>query len=207
MNRRETVASLRARYRFTGLVYDILDVPWERIYRRWRPQLVGDLAGTILEAGVGTGRNLPFYRGQRVVGLDLSEVMLARASRRLPADARAHLLQGDACRLPMSSASVDSYLSTFLYCVLPDDLQTGSLAEMARVLKPGGRFRLLEIIYSRNERKRRQQEFLAPVVERLYGARFDRRTLDLIRSTPVLEVTSTRFLKDDTYLLIDGVRR
>jgi hypothetical protein len=49
------------RYNITALFYDLLDSPWELQYRKWRPELVGDLRGEVLEAGVGTGRNLGHY--------------------------------------------------------------------------------------------------------------------------------------------------
>ena len=100
----------------------------------------------------------------------------------------------------------DWVISTFLCCVLPDHLQPLALAQFARVLKPGGRFRLLEIIYSKDPRLRRRQEFLAPFVEKVYGARFDRKTLEYVHHTDGLKLQGTRFLKHDTYLVIEGTR-
>jgi len=58
---REENLSLRAKYNITAMFYDILDYPWKRIYRGWRPWLLGDLRGKVLEAGVGTGRNFQHY--------------------------------------------------------------------------------------------------------------------------------------------------
>ncbi len=52
---------LQAKYRTTSLFYDILDYPWERQYKKWRPGLLKDMRGRVLEAGVGTGRNLRHY--------------------------------------------------------------------------------------------------------------------------------------------------
>ncbi len=200
---------LRRKYSWTAGWYDTLDYPWERIYRRWRPLLVGDMRGHILEAGVGTGRNLSYYApGNLVIGLDLSEAMLSRATQRAKACPTAiSLIQADALNLPFQNASFDAYLSTFLYCVLPDQLQSQALIEMSRVLVLGGMFRLLEIVYSKHSRIRLGQILLAPLVERLYGARFDRRTLSKIEGMSSLDITGTRFLKDDTYLLIEGRRR
>jgi len=45
--------SLQLKYEITAWFYDILDYPWERQYRHWRPQLVRDIHGEVLEAGVG----------------------------------------------------------------------------------------------------------------------------------------------------------
>ncbi|MFQ5677566.1 MAG: hypothetical protein ACE5G1_16875, partial [bacterium] len=57
----EASRSLQAKYNITARFYDILDYPWERQYKRWRPGLVKDVRGRVLEAGVGTGRNLKYY--------------------------------------------------------------------------------------------------------------------------------------------------
>lgn len=76
-------AALERTYRLTAPLYDILDWPWERQYRQWRPEVVGEVDGRVLEVGVGTGQNLPHYpREASVKAVDLSEAMLSRARRR-----------------------------------------------------------------------------------------------------------------------------
>ncbi len=200
---------LQAKYNIMAAFYDILDYPWERVYRRWRPTLTGDVRGRVLEAGVGTGRNLKYYnKGASVVGIDLSDAMLAKAAKRARGAAcPVELIHADATAMgSVDSASFDWVLSTFMCCVMPDELQPLAIEEFARVLKPGGRFRLLELVYSKDKKIRKKQELFAPLVEKLYGARFDRRTLDYLINSPKLKVTGTTFLKDDVYLLIDGVR-
>jgi ubiquinone/menaquinone biosynthesis C-methylase UbiE len=200
---------LKAKYDIVAKLYDLLDYPWERIYRVWRPVLLEDVRGRVLEAGVGTGRNLSYYdKSVEVVGVDLSEAMLARAAKRAKrAACSVRLVHEDATAMAsVDSRSFDWVFSTFMCCVMPDALQPLALEEFARVLKPGGRFRLLELVYSKNKRIRKRQDFFAPFVEKLYGARFDRHTLDHLIESPKFKVTGTRFLKDDVYLLIDGVR-
>ncbi len=202
-------APLERKYRLTAPLYDILDWPWERHYRRWRPDIVGDLEGRVLEVGVGTGRNLPHYSSRATVeALDLSEAMLSRARRRAAqAPCPVELRRADALSLDqVPDESVDWYIATFLYCVLPDELQPPSLAEMSRVLRPGGRFRLVEILYSKKPGRRLVQRLFAPFVRRVYGARFNRRTREHIERTPGIDVTSTRWLEGDTHLLIEGRR-
>src|SRR5947208_3889423 len=73
------------RYHRIAPFYDLLDRPFEgRRYRPLRPLLFQGLSGRILDAGVGTGRNFPFYpREATVVGIDISPAMLAQAERRL----------------------------------------------------------------------------------------------------------------------------
>lgn len=200
-------APLERKYRLTARVYDILDWPWELQYRKWRPEILADLGGRVLEAGVGTGRNLRHYpAGVEVHAVDLSEAMLDRARRRARhARCPVTLRRADALDLHhLDDDAFDWYVSTFLYCVLPDELQPAALAEMSRVLRPGGRFRLVELFYSRQPARRLVQRLLAPFVEAVYGARFDRRTLEHVEETPGLEITETRWLKGDTVLLLEG---
>jgi len=203
-------SSLARKYRITSWFYDILDYPWERQYRHWRLQILRNVEGRVLEAGVGTGRNLPFYSPEAAVtGIDLSSGMLRLAKNRVRrAVCSITLKQEDASQMSdIPSDSFDWYIATFLYCVLPDSLQPSALEEMIRVLKPGGRFKILEIVYSKDARIRRQQELLAPLIEKLYGARLDRHTLEHVQENKHIDVLSTRFLKGDTYLLIEGRKK
>jgi len=170
---------------------------------------VGDLRGRVLEAGVGTGRNLKYYHADvDLTAIDLSSAMLKRADRRARhAKCRVDFVLEDACSMEsIPSDSYDWIISTFLCCVIPEELQRPALEQFARVLKPGGRFHLLEMIYSGTPGIRKRQDFFAPFVEKVYGARFDRHTLAHLKEMEQLRVTGTRFLKDDVYLLIEGVK-
>jgi ubiquinone/menaquinone biosynthesis C-methylase UbiE len=197
------------RYAITAWFYDILDFPWERQYRKWRPELLGDMNGDVLEAGVGTGRNLKHYP-QRVnlTAVDFSPAMMKRASKRCrEALCTVRFLHQDACRMEsVPTAAYDWVVAFFLCCVLPEELQALAIAEFSRVLKPGGRFRLLEMRYSDSPALRKRQDLFTPFVEKVYGARFDRNTLSHVLKNPDLIVTNTRYVKHDTYLLIEGVR-
>ena len=207
---REENLSLRAKYNITALFYDILDYPWERTYRKWRPVLLGELHGKVLEAGVGTGRNFKHYHENvELTGVDLSDVMLRKATRKAR-DAKCHieLVHDDASVMSkIESSQYDWVISTFLCCVMPDEFQPATLKQFSRVLKPGGKFRLLEMVYSKDKKIRRRQDFFTSFVEKVYGARFDRKTVQYIEESADLEITSKRFLKDDVYLLIDGVKK
>ena len=78
------MTSTLARYQRIAPLYDILDFPFEyRRYRAIRPLLFEGLSGRVLDAGVGTGRNMPFYPPDaQVVGIDISPAMLVRAEQR-----------------------------------------------------------------------------------------------------------------------------
>jgi ubiquinone/menaquinone biosynthesis C-methylase UbiE len=197
------------KYDFTACIYDILDFPWELQYRKWRPDLVGDTSGEVLEAGVGTGRNLKYYQPDvNLTALELSPAMLKRAeSRARHARCSITFVQDDVATMSsIPSGRYDWLIATFLCCVIPDELQAPALEQFARVLKPGGRFRLVEMVYSGIARLRKRQDFFAPFVERIYGARFDRNTLRHLNETGALRITAARFLKHDVYLLIEGIR-
>jgi ubiquinone/menaquinone biosynthesis C-methylase UbiE len=197
------------RYGATAWFYDILDYPWELQYRKWRPGLLKDVKGEVLEAGVGTGRNLKHYQPEvNLTAVDFSPAMLKRASKRCKdAVCSVRFEHQDVCRMDnIPSGSYDWVVSFFLCCVLPAELQDQAVAEFARVLKPGGRFVLLEMQYSKDPQLRKRQDRFAPFVEKVYSARFDRQTLKHVENHSDLKVTRTRYIKHDTYLLIEGTR-
>src|SRR2546423_9705176 len=104
------------RYHRIAPFYDVLEWPFEkRRYRKIRPLLFRGLSGRILDAGVGTGRNFPFYPpGSEIVGIDLSPAMLARAERRRhTAATKVELQQMDVTRLRFSEGSFDAAVATF----------------------------------------------------------------------------------------------
>jgi ubiquinone/menaquinone biosynthesis C-methylase UbiE len=201
---------LQAKYNIVALLYDVLDYPWERIYKKWRPTLLEDVRGKVLEAGVGTGRNMKYYHDSvELVGMDISDRMLNIARKRAKnSKCKVDLIHEDATTMKsVDSNQFDWILSTFMCCVMPDNIQELAIEQFGRVLKPGGRFRLLEIIYSKNKKIRKRQDIFAPFVEKIYGARFDRNTLRYLMQSTKLKVTNVSFLKDDVYLLIEGIRQ
>ena len=200
---------LQAKYDITAWFYDILDYPWERQYRRWRPMLVEDVRDSVLEAGVGTGRNLKYYHPSvKLTGLDLSAAMVRKARKRgKSAVCDLNLCHEDATIMEsIPSNHFDWLICTFMCCVMPDELQPLAIEQFERVLKPGGRFRLLEMVYSKTNSLRRRQEILTPFVEKVYGARFDRDTLGHVQESSKLKVNDTYFVKKDVYMVIEGVR-
>ncbi|PWV50114.1 MULTISPECIES: class I SAM-dependent methyltransferase [Nocardiopsis] len=114
--------------------------------RRTRRLLCGGARGRTLEVAVGTGINLELYPPQVVLtGVDLSPTMLARARERAEEQGRpVHLVEGDAQRLSFADQSFDTVLCALALCTIPD--QERALAEMYRVLVPGGRLLLVDHI-------------------------------------------------------------
>ena len=109
--------------------------------RHW---VCSQATGDVLEVAIGTGRNLPFYpEGIRLTGTDFSPAMLELARRQADQlGRRVDLRLGDAQALELPDASFDTVVCTLSLCAIPDD--RCAVAEMQRVLRPGGRMLLLD---------------------------------------------------------------
>jgi ubiquinone/menaquinone biosynthesis C-methylase UbiE len=171
----------RATYDRIAPFYDLLDLPFEYgRYRAIRPLVFSEVneARQLLDCGIGTGRNIPYYpEGSHVSGIDLNAGMLRRAARRATKlERNVNLVQGDVLGLPFATNSFDAATATFLFCVLPNKLQQAALVEMSRVVKPGGTLVLLEYTRSQDPARARSQDLWAPWVRFAYGAAFDRET-------------------------------
>ena len=136
-----------------------------------RRQLVPKAHGRVLEIGMGTGRNLPFYdrsRVSRLVGVDPALQMHRLARRRSRAAGIAVELMGlSAEQLPTPDASFDTVVCTYTLCSIPDAAQ--ALREMRRVLVPGGKLLFCEHGRAPDEGVRRWQERLQPLWGPLAG--------------------------------------
>ena len=186
--------------------YDLLDLPFEYgRYQRIRPAVFEPVADAdrLLDCGVGTGRNIPFYpAGARVTGIDLCDEMLIRARRRAYKLHRSiTLLQADVLEMPFSDASFDAATATFLFCVLPEELQQPALLEIARVVRPGGLVVLVEYALSKKPLRRWMMRLWAPWVQFAYGASFERRTYDHLLAVG-FNIEDRRFVYQDTIQLI-----
>jgi ubiquinone/menaquinone biosynthesis C-methylase UbiE len=127
-------------YQRIAAFYDLLDLFFEwRRYRALRPLLFQNLSGRLLDAGVGTGRNCAFYPPDAIVsGIDASPAMLAVAQRRCPTvSAAGRLYCMDVTELEFPVGSFDAAVASFLFCVLPDQLQVAGLRELGRVVRAG----------------------------------------------------------------------
>ena len=197
------------RYQRIAWAYDLLDLPFEYgRYRKIRPQIFSGLSGRILDAGVGTGRNFPFYPlGSEVVGIDLSPGMLARAERRRPlATASVVLRQMDVTRLDFPDRSFDAAVATFLFCTLPDDLQVAGMRELGCVVKPGGIIRCLEYTRPSGGLRRAMTHLWEPWINWAYGAGFDRQT-EKRAPEAGLQLFESRFVHDELIKLLGATAK
>lgn len=169
--------------------------------REW---LGARVRGRVLEVAIGTGRSLPFYPADtRVTAVDLSPRMLAIARERAAAEGRAvELLEGDAQRLPVADASFDTVLCALSLCSITEPAAV--IAEMRRVLVPGGRLLLLDHIASTWPPIRAAQWLLERVTIRTAGEHFTRRQLPLVEAAG-FDVVETERLKAGTVERIHAV--
>jgi ubiquinone/menaquinone biosynthesis C-methylase UbiE len=196
--------SKRKVYNRIARIYDVLDLPFEYgRYRPIRPHMFSGLAGHILDAGVGTGRNMPFYpEGTKVTGIDLSKAMLGQAEKRREClHKRVDLLEMDVLRTTFPDGHFDAAVATFLFCVLEPEDQLPALKELCRITRLGGEIRILEYVYSQNPVKQFLMRLSAPWVRWLYGAAFDRDTEKYVPQAG-LRVAEFRFHFQDIIKLL-----
>ena len=169
----------RPRYDRIASFYDVLNPPddWRR--RLWK----GPLQGKILEIGVGTGKNIPFYPpGASVVAIDSSERMLEKAAKRkaLRQDVHIELHKMDVTTLLFDDRTFDVVVGSYVLMVLDDPPK--ALREIRRVLRPSGQLLLLEFTRSETKYKLALQKLLTPFTRAVYHASLTRNITGLIEA-------------------------
>ena len=152
-----------------------------------RPVVLADARGEVLEIGFGSGLNLPHYPAgvTRLVAVEPNAQVSARARDRIeaakmPVDVAGLRADGE---LPFDSGRFDTAVSTWTMCTIPD--VPAALREIHRVLKPGGRLLFVEHGLAPDERVRRWQRRLNPVIRFLgQGCNLDRDIESLVRGSP-----------------------
>ncbi len=175
----------RRRYDLIAPIYDWVEGLVERgRYSHWRAELWAQVRGPrVLEVGVGTGKNIPYYPSHvQVTAVDLSPAMLARARRRAAQhpekQVELHLM--DVQRLTFPDNTFDEAVATFVFCSVPDPVQ--GLQELYRVVRPGGRLLMLEHMLADPPWLAWIMQRLDPLVHWLIGVHIARRTVDNVRA-------------------------
>ena len=164
--------------------------------RRWRRQVTAGLSGTVVEIGFGSGLNVPAYP----LGVELVyAVEPASTARRLAEEriAESHVrvehvgLRGES--IPLDDGTCDGALSTFTLCTIPDVER--ALAEVRRVLRPGGRFHFLEHGLSPDDSVATWQRRVEPAQKLLAdGCHLTRDPLELVSAAGFeIEWTESRY--------------
>ncbi len=171
--------SVRRRYNRIARVYDLMEGMAERSrFSHWRRLLWSKVEGTnILEIGAGTGKNFPYYPpGAKITAIDLSERMLARASRKAGREnVKVELIRMDAEHLRFKDNSFDTVVGSFVFCSVPDPAR--GLEEVKRVVKTGGKVVLLEHVLSSNKILAWIMDLVNPLVSAM-GPNINRHTVE-----------------------------
>jgi len=138
--------------------------------RAERARAIPRAAGTVLEVGIGSGLNLPFYRSavERLYGVDPRRELWTLARKRIErAPCPVEFIQASAERIPMADESIDTVVMTWTLCSIPDAGR--ALLEMKRVLKPEGQLIFVEHGLAPDPRIVAWQDRLNPVWRRIAG--------------------------------------
>ncbi len=183
----------KRRYNRIAPLYDFMEGLVDRfLYRKWRALLWSRVEGTrILEVGVGTGKNFPYYPPDgEITAIDFSEKMLKRARDKASKQkVKVRLEQMDVQNLEFPDNTFDTVVAVFVFCSVPDQMR--GLIEVERVCKSGGKVVLLEHVLSASPIIDWLMNLANPVVVRIIGANINRRTVETVtKSGLVVEVVT-----------------
>jgi ubiquinone/menaquinone biosynthesis C-methylase UbiE len=167
-----------------------------------REQLVAGVRGRVLEIGVGSGLNLPFYPRDVdvLLGLDPSRALLAMAKRHASwVHFPVELSEGRAEAIPLEDGAVDHVVMSWTLCSVADPGR--ALAEIRRVLRPGGNLRFVEHGRAPDPGVALWQDRLTPVWRRLAGGCHLNRPIHRL-----VERAGLRLLEIETGHLVSGPR-
>jgi ubiquinone/menaquinone biosynthesis C-methylase UbiE len=184
--------SAEAIYDRVARFYDLYDAPMDALGgRKRRRRVLGRARGSVLEVGVGTGRNLEHYPAAvQLTGIDISKQMLDRARRRsrsLGLDVE--LRKGDVEHLALPDDAFDTVTATCVFCSVEHPVE--GLREVVRVCKPDGQVLLLEHVRPRTRVLGWLFDRLSPFTRRLFGPEINRRTEENVHAAG-LEVLDVR---------------
>jgi ubiquinone/menaquinone biosynthesis C-methylase UbiE len=142
----------------------------QRNLAAYRSRIIPAAEGRVLEIGIGSGLNFPFYSPNvaHVIGLEPSPKLLAMARRvQRASSGPVEFIEGSAEAIPLEDASVDTVVTTWTLCSIPDALR--ALRETRRVLRPGGRLLFVEHGRAPDANVVWWQDRLTPTWKRLGG--------------------------------------
>ncbi|MHA2271271.1 MAG: class I SAM-dependent methyltransferase [Candidatus Hodarchaeales archaeon] len=189
-------SEVQRKYNRYSRFYDQLEQHFEKQVRTYRRELFPHLRGKVLEIGVGTGKNIPYYNSKtRPIALELSDGMLRKAQNRAnKSKKQISFVQADIERLPFKSNQFDVIVATFVFCSVAHPVH--GLKELARVVKRTGQIILLEHVLSEHPTLRSIMKKINFIPAGLLGFSIDRETAKNIQRAG-LEIIEEKNLKRD----------
>jgi ubiquinone/menaquinone biosynthesis C-methylase UbiE len=182
----------RKRYNRIAPMYDFMEWITEKsAFQKWRRLLWSQVqSGKVLEVGVGTGKNIPYYPPKsEVTAIDISDNMMSIAKKRASEISKSVDFQMmDVQSLSFPDNYFDSAVATFVFCSVP--IPISGLKELKRVVKPDGDIWLLEHVRINKPIIGNVMDLLNPIIVRMMGANINRNTEENVKASGlnILEV-------------------
>ncbi|MDA3881092.1 MAG: methyltransferase domain-containing protein [Prolixibacteraceae bacterium] len=168
---------IKKRYNRVAGFYDILDKPMEMAASKWREKLLSGAKGKVLEVGIGTGRNIPYYPDNvELTGIDFSPKMVEIARGKAKNRKNVKILEIDAENLEFKDNTFDTVVTSCVFCSVPNPVQ--GLKEIKRVCKNGGKIVMLEHVKSHKKMVGPLMDAFNFIPLHIYGANINRETVD-----------------------------
>jgi SAM-dependent methyltransferase len=165
----------------------------EEYRKEVRSRVAGPAKGTVLEIGAGTGFNFPYYPADAVVVAIEPDPEMRRRAEPRASEHGVELRGAPAERLPFDAETFDTVVSTGVFCAVDDPQR--AMAEVHRVLRPGGQLRFSEHVRARRTLRRAMQRSLDFAHYRVFRCHIGRDTLRLMRETgfEIVELDHPRY--------------
>lgn len=195
--------TIKKRFNRTSYFYDIMDRMGSDSSRKKALSMV---KGRVLEVGIGTGKNLPYYPGGTdLTGIDFSPGMLQKArekTKQLDNSIKVNLLEMDAQNMTFSDNSFDTVVATCVFCSVPDPIK--GFKEVKRVCKPDGQIILLEHMRSSNPLIGKIMDILNPLTLYMFGSNINRKTMENLGKAGIKISHSENLMGEIFKLIIAG---